>query len=211
MKKDSVEPTPLCLQFGGGQQYFLERLAQVPRQDLPTKRPGRTLSADSPEECLRQTLFDRWSRDDDLTTSFRWDAEEDSRWAMMAGDPTDTKYKIGTQHGANRLASVGLSAVTVVPVQRRTRVRVGVLGGAVDRGRFTFSWPIWREQASLSAIRAMLGHPELLVPRGLSHLGVEQVFTSRRIDDRSMNFTRALPLSAIKSERIEPQHRKRAR
>src|SRR5690606_9806970 len=30
-KSRTVQPTPLCLQFGQGHQYFLERLASVPR------------------------------------------------------------------------------------------------------------------------------------------------------------------------------------
>ena len=72
------------------------------------------------------------------------------------------KTKATTQHGANRLAAVGLAALTVVPQRRAREVRLGVLGG--DRepdGTFAFTWPIWRDPISLAAIRTLLGHPRL--------------------------------------------------
>ena len=53
--------------------------------------------------------------------------------------------------------------------------------------------PIWSEPASLTAIRAMLTHPELINdPAKLRHLGIEQVRRARRISvGRFMNFARA--------------------
>lgn len=113
----------------------------------------------------------------------------------MAGDPTVAAYKPGTQHGANRLAAVGLAALTVVPETRTGRVRPGVLGGQSGAGGFSFAWPIWREPATLATIRALLGHPDLRTPGALAHHGVEDVLVARRIPvGKFMNFTRARPL-----------------
>ena len=37
-----------------------------------------------------------------------------------------------------------------------------MLGGERDAGgAFTFTWPIWRKPISMTAIRALLGHPGL--------------------------------------------------
>jgi len=143
----------------------------------------------TPAETIEEALFLPWTRQDP-TPGFRWDPEEDVRYALRASDPSGEKST--TQHGANRLAALGLPVLTGVPVQRGNRVRLQVLGGSVDR-EFTFTWPIWREPASLASIRAMLSHPDLTNnPAKLAHLGVEQVRLARRIGvGRFMNFTRA--------------------
>lgn len=191
-KKEPVDPTPLCLLFGQGHQHFLERLASVPREPAPPSRgKGRKAVSLSEAECLAEALFRPWHRNDP-TFSFRWDPEEDVRYALMAGDPTDAAYKGGTQHGANRLAAVGLAVLTIVPGQRVGRVRPGVIGGAFDSDGFTFAWPIWREPATLAAIRSLLTHQNLRRPGALKHLRVHQVMTARRISvGKFMNFTRA--------------------
>jgi hypothetical protein len=100
------------------------------------------------------------------------------------------------EHGANRLAVIGLLAMTCAPASSFGRVRLNVIGGRRDRGEFTFVWPIWREPASLAAIRAMLSHPDLQSgSNNLAHLGVGQVRVARRIGvSRFMNFTRADPI-----------------
>jgi len=194
-QNEPVDPTPLCLLSGQGHQHFLDRLASVPRKPAPPP-PGKgkkavTLSA---SKCLAEALFKPWHRDD-RTFSFRWDPEEDVRYALMAGDPTDTAYKAGTQHGANRLAAVGLAILAVVPESRAGRVRPAIIGGARGPDGFSFAWPIWREPATLPAIRALLVHPDLRAPNGLAHLGVDQVMVTRRISvGKFMNFSRARPL-----------------
>jgi hypothetical protein len=191
-----IDPTPLCLLFGQGHQHFLERLVKVPAEPVPPVRgKGKNAVSISETECLAEALFSRWHRGDP-TPSFRWDPEEDVRYALMAGDPTDPAFKGGTQHGANRLASVGLATLTLAPRLRAGRVRSTVLGGSFDAEGFSFSWPIWREPASLSTVSALLGHPDLREPDGLAHLGVENVFSTRRISvGKFMNFTRAKPQS----------------
>ena len=80
------------------------------------------------------------------------------RYALRATDPTDAKTKETTQHGANRLAAVGLSVLTVTPRRRGPEVRLELLGGSRDHGAFSFTWPIWRAPISLAAARALIGH-----------------------------------------------------
>ncbi len=190
-----VERTPLCLMFGQGRQDFLSRLASVPREAMPPKRgSGRNKSEISETECLHEALFAPWQRPDDATRrSFRWDPNEDTRHALRARDPTDSKTKETTQHGANRLASVGLSVFTVVPRRRSSRVNLEILGGGREpNGDHTFGWPIWREPIGLAAIRALLAHPHLDRPGTRAALGVVEHRRARRISvGNYMNVTRA--------------------
>ncbi|HYD49843.1 MAG TPA: hypothetical protein VEB21_15910 [Terriglobales bacterium] len=192
-KKDPViDPTPLCLLFGQGHQHFLDRLFSVPRQPYLNRRKA---SADgAAARCLDEALFAPWHRSDE-SFSFRWDPEEDVRYALMAGDPTDSAFKSGTQHGANRLAALGLSVLTLAPEVRAGRVRPSIIGGRPGRDGFSFAWPVWREPATLAAIRAMLSHPRLHEANGLVHLGVDHVLIARRISvGKFMNFSRARAL-----------------
>lgn len=199
-KMEVVEPTPLCLLFGQGHQHFLERLASVPHQAAPViKDKGK--KPVSAAECLGEALFHPWRRKDD-SFSFRWDPAEDVRYALRAGDPTDPAYKSGTQHGANRLAAIGLATLTVSPQRRGVRIRPQVIGGDFGAKGFSFAWPIWREPATLATIRAMLAHRHLRKVDALVHLSVEHVFEARRISvGKFMNFSRARGLAARRSDR----------
>lgn len=199
-KKEPVDPTPLCLLFGQGHQHFLDRLASVPRQPAPPPRgKGKNAVTLSASECLSEALFQPWRRDDP-TFSFRWDPEEDIRYALMAGDPTDAAYKSGTQHGANRLAAVGLVALTLVPEMRAGRVRPCIVGGAHGPEGFSIAWPIWREPTTLSSIRSLLAHPDLRRFGALAHLGVNHIMAARRISvGKFTNFSRARPIVAVSS------------
>ena len=189
-----TEPTPLCLMFGQGHQHFLERLSSVPQQMRPpTRGKGRKKTAISETDCLCEALFAPWKRPDN-TPSFRWDPNEDVRYALRATDPTDQKTKERTQHGANRLAAIGISALTVVPQKRGGgETRLGILGGGRDpKGGFHFTWPIWCHPISLTAIRALLGHPGLDDPMTWTSFGVIERRRTRRISaGKFMNFTRA--------------------
>ena len=196
-KAVEVEPTPLCLLFGQGHQHFLERLSSVPQAAAPPPRPvnGRK-SAITDVECLSEALFAPWTRPD-ATRSFRWDPHEDVRYALRATDPTDSKTKETTQHGANRLAAVGLSVLTVVPRSRGGVARLDVLGGNRDAdGSFVFTWPIWRESISLATVRSLLGHQELGDAATRGALGIVERRRTRRISSgKFMNFTRAESVS----------------
>ena len=193
-----AEPTPLCLIFGQGHQHFMSRLASVPRTACPPDRgAGRRKTQVSETESLREALFAPWERPD-ATDSFRWDPVEDVRYALRARNPSgDTET---TQHAANRLAAIGLSAITVVPRRRGAGTRLEALGGARDaNGNFSFGWPIWREPMGLDAIRALLGHPALRsegpTDAGTrAALGIVEYRRARRISvGKFMNFTRAAP------------------
>ena len=190
---EHVEPTPLCLMFGQGHQHFLSHLDSVPKQAAPPSRgAGRKKTEVTEIECLREALFEPWRRPD-RTKSFRWDPNEDVRYALRARNPTEARTKETTQHGANRLAAVGLSALTVVPRLSGGKPRLGVVGGGRERdGGFGFSWPIWREPTSLAGICALLGHPGIDEPETRTALGVFERRRARRVSTgKFMNFTRA--------------------
>jgi hypothetical protein len=195
-KERVVDPTPLCLLFGQGHQHFLQRLAEVPNMPAPTAHArGKRAAIASTAECIAEALYRRWHREDP-TPSFRWDPNEDVRYATMAGDPTDATFNSGTQHGANRLAAIGLSALTVAVEDRAGRMRAKIVGGARDAEGFSFAWPIWRDAASLAGVKALLTHPDLRGPGALRHLGVDHVLICRRVSvGKFMNFTRARPLA----------------
>ena len=189
-KDGRIEATPLCLLFGQGHQHFLDRLSLVSRTETPPRRGrGKTATHLTAAETMHEALFQPWSRQDP-TPAFRWDPAEDVRYALRADDPSGDKTT--TQHGANRLATLGLPVMTVTPGRRGGRVRLQLLGASISREVALF-WPIWREPASLTAVRALLTHPGLsLGPDGLAHLGVEQIRCARRISvGKFNNFTRA--------------------
>ena len=195
-KGKESEPTPLCLLFGQGHMHFMSRLASVPQESAPPARgTGRRKVTIGETDCLHEALYESWTRPD-ATFSFRWDPHEDVRYALRASDPTDSKTKETTQHGANRLAAIGLSALTVVPRIRGTTAQLGVVGGRRERGgSFTFAWPIWRHPISLAAIRALLGHVGLDNRTTWDALGIVELRRARRISvGKFMNFTRAEPI-----------------
>ena len=192
-KTEEAEPTPLCLLFGQGHMHFMSRLASVPQESAPPARgAGRKKIIVQATDCLREALFEPWTRPD-ATFSFRWDPQEDVRYALRATNPTDSKTKETTQHGANRLAAVGLSSLTVVPRLRGVTVQLAVIGGMRERsGSFAFTWPIWRHPVSLATIRALLGHIGLDKSSTWDALGVFELRRARRISvGKFMNFTRA--------------------
>jgi hypothetical protein len=188
-----VDPTPFCLLFGQGHQHFLERFTGILHENnLPERGERKARHKISLAECIKEALFEPWHREDPSTFAFRWDPEEDVRYALMAGNPTDNAYKGGTQHGANCLAIAGMATLTVVPQNRAGRVRPTVIGGAYSREGFSFAWPIWRGPLSLPTIRSLLAHPEIRKPNALAYLGVDHVRITRRISvGKFMNFTHA--------------------
>lgn len=187
VKEKLVERTPLCL-LDVAQTNFLKTMASVCKFKSPPERNGREAAA---SEVIAGSIFREWRREDD-TSSFRWDPVEDSRHAYRWAAPTDDKQDV--EHGANMLAAIGLPNLTVVPI-RNAKV-LEVLGG--DRsGGFSFAWPIWRDPASLTAIRALLSHPKLREVDGLLHLGVDHVLIAQRVSNgKYMNFARARSIRA---------------
>jgi hypothetical protein len=192
-ERSKVEPTPLVYP-SVATSNFLKNFRELCKADLPEK-DGRGRDSTYPKDaagCIEQALFAPWQRRD-RPVGLRWDPDEAKRHAYQWRAPT--KDPPTTQHGANRLAIVGLSALTAAPVVVRHRIELAVVGGEGGGDRFSLAWPIWRAPASLAAIRALLSHPDLRSRRALAHLGVDHVRVARRISlDRLRNFTRAEPL-----------------
>jgi len=191
---DKADPTPLCFMFGQGHQHFLQRLASVPRKKVPERGKGRNKLTVSEVDSLRDSLFALWLRPDS-TPSFRWDPNEDVRYALRSHNPIDPKMKETTQHGANRLAAIGFSTLTVVPMPYRGTIRATMLGSNRDaNGQLTFRWPIWRDPISLVCIRSLLSHPGLARKDTLDALGIVEVRQAQRISvGKFMNVTWATP------------------
>lgn len=191
----TIWPTPFCFLFGQGHQHFLSRLNDVPRGRLPARlaKGKKTLDLNAPQ-LIAATLFAPWERAD-LTDGFRWDPVEDRRYALRANDPSGDPA--GMQHGANRLASIGLTCLPGVAVRRRSETRflnAGTRYGADST--IEFSWPIWREPARLATVQALIKHPDIggadeLTPQ-LHAIGVRQIYRARRISvGKFFNVTRA--------------------
>jgi hypothetical protein len=158
---ESIWPSPLCFLFGQGHQHFLARLADIPAGRLPAKlaKTRRPPDLNAPDFIAR-ALFAPWTRSDP-TDGLRWDPAEDRRYALRADDPSGDPA--GMQHGANRLAAIGLPALPGAVVRRRGDTRfLNVATSYGDDGGIRITWPIWQEPARLSGIRALLAHPALV-------------------------------------------------
>lgn len=159
-----IWPTPLCFLFGQGHQHFLERLADIPAGKLPkslakVKKPPDLNAA----SYIAAALFAPWTRQDS-TDSFRWDPIEDRRYALRAVDPSTDPS--GTQHGANRLAAVGLPTLSGAPIVRKRETRF--LNRATSYGEdggIDVTWPLWNRPARLMGIQALLSHPLLMAKK----------------------------------------------
>lgn len=190
-EKKRVEPTFLAYP-SVATSNFLKNFKAIANSGMPDNRSRDPSYPKSPADCLLQALFLPWNRSD-RPVGLRWDPDEAKRHALQWRAPT--KDPPTTQHGANRLAIIGLSALTAVPVISGTRVSLSVLGGAGSGDRFSLAWPIWTTPISLAAVRALLSHPQLRKQGALDYLGVDHVRVTRRISlDRLRNFTAAEPL-----------------
>lgn len=130
----------------------------------------------------------------DETFSFRWDPQEDVRYALRFNDLTDTKTKERIQHGADHLAAFGLAAVTVAPQSRGGRVRLACRRGSAGRDGVYFAWPIWRAPACMDSIKAMLADSGLIENHPRFEIG--EIRRTQRINQgHFMNWTRADPLN----------------
>lgn len=192
-EESKVEPTPLAYPTVATSN-FLKNFVALAKGELPEKRGRSAPYPKNPAECIAQALFEPWKRLD-RPVGLRWDPDEAKRHAYRWRAPT--KDAPTTQHGANRLAIIGIASLTCAPVVIGRRARLSVLGGAGSGDQFSFAWPIWTKPASLATIRALLSHPRLREPGAVEYLGVDHVRVTRRISlDRLRNFTYAEPLEA---------------
>jgi hypothetical protein len=161
IKEERVDATPLCAVFGQGHQSFLDRLQTVSNGTLPRALKGKNPPDLNDPAFIRRALFSAWTRSD-ATESFRWDFQEDRRYALRATNPSNDAAT--TEHGANRLAVCGLMSFQSAPTvnERAGRVQLstrGVSRGAKDR-RPRITWPVWTAPAALETIHALLDDPE---------------------------------------------------
>lgn len=196
--KDATKPTPFCAMFGQGHQYFLHRLSRVPAEsNAPARGRGRKAKSPTPVETMQEALFAPWSRIDP-SDGFRWDYAEDRRYALRAGNPS--KETILTVHGANRLATIGLSLLTVAPGYVGGHRRLHAVSVShTDSGETVVSWPIWSVPLGMTAIRALLVHPGLDAgsdqAERLGPLGVSEIRRCRRYSvGKYVSFSRAEPI-----------------
>jgi hypothetical protein len=197
-EQKKVEPTFLAYP-SVATSNFLRNFKAIVKSGIPENRPRDPSYPKSPADCIIQALFTPWNRAD-RPVGLRWDPDEAKRHALQWRAPT--KDPPTTQHGANRLAIIGLSVLTAAPISRGKRVTLSVLGGSGAGDRFSLAWPIWTSPTSLAGIRALLSHPQLHERGALDYLGVDHVRRTRRINlDRLRNFTAAVPLE----ERMSPK------
>lgn len=180
----TIWPTPFCFLFGQGHQHFLSRLANIPSGQLPAKlaRVREPPNLNAPDYIAR-TLFSPWTRSDP-TDGLRWDPAEDRRYALRADDPSDDRALM--QHGANRLAAVGLPALPGAVVRRRGGARfINAATSFGPDGAVQITWPIWTAPARLTGIQSLLRHPALAGDAAqiaaLAPQGVAFAFRAQRI------------------------------
>jgi hypothetical protein len=131
----------------------------------------------------------------DATDSFRWAPAEDRRYALRPVDPSGDPPK--TQHGANRLAAVGLPVLQGAVILRRGEIRFLNCGTAYGaEGRIEISWPIWSRPARLAGLRALLARAGLSEENPsrttLAMLGIAGLWRAERISvGKYFNVTRA--------------------
>jgi hypothetical protein len=193
---------PLVMMFGQGHQNFLERLIEVPQGELPSrhrkhKRPPNFRSP----AMVEAALFSAWRRSDDAD-GFRWDPEDDQRYALRYGDPSG-EGAAPTVHGANRLAAIGLLSFACVPGARLLLAR----GAGRDDDGVYFTWPVWTQPLRRASVEKLLSHGDVIHGRlgGLAPLGVAEIYRARRVaNGKFMNVARAMPARCAWSTHPEP-------
>jgi hypothetical protein len=193
-RSEALRPSPLVMMFGQGHQHFLERFVSVSRsQGSARKRTKGARSKLHGAGKIADALFFPWTRNDE-TPAFRWDPEEEQRYALRYGNPS----KAGaapTVHGANRLATLGFLSFPVAPSQSRQ----SCAGARQAYGHVEFVWPIWLGAISLRTLESLLVHPDVIGGKleRLKALGVVDVFCARRVqNDKYLNVSRARPSSS---------------
>ena len=191
-KAGGLFAAPLVMMFGQGHQNFLERLVDVPRGKLPNRLRKLKSPPDMTEPGkIAEALFQPWRHDDDAD-GFRWDPEDDQRYALRYDDPS-LAGAAPTVVGANRLAVIGFLSFSTAPHANRMQA----VGATRESDEWFFVWPIWLRPLSRAGIEALLAHPALFEGgrNKLRLLGVDEIFRARRVaNGKFMNVTRARPV-----------------
>ena len=193
-RNGGLQAAPLVMMFGQGHQNFLDRLLEVSRGVLPSRHRKHKKPPDFRDPAMVEAaLFSPWTRSDD-GDGFRWDPEDDQRYALRYGDPS-SDGAAPTVHGANRLAAIGFLSFASVPGTRfMTRG-----SGRDDDGTY-FVWPVWTQPLSRRSIECLLSHGDLIGGRldRLAPLGIAEVYQARRIaNGKFMNVSRAMPVRSV--------------
>jgi len=202
LKKSDGAPIagPLVMMFGQGHQHFLSRYFDVPGASTVEglAQSDGDLRAGIAAR-IERALFAQWRRSDEAQ-GFRWDPEDDQRYALRFGNPSKAGAA-NTEDGANRLATLGFLSFPSVPAVRATT-------RGVERGSegVSFVWPVWSTPLSLSGIESLLSHPALVdgdVAR-LKSFGVEEIYRARRISNgKFMNVARAAPVATARDSGMQ--------
>jgi hypothetical protein len=191
-----LQAAPVVMMFGQGHQNFLDRLLEVPRGDLPSRHRKLKRPPDFRDPAMVEAaLFSLWTRSDD-SDGFRWDPEDDQRYALRHGDPS-SEGAAKTVHGANRLAAIGFLSFACAP-----GAHLMARGSGRDDDGVYFAWPVWTRPLGRRSIETFLSHADLLAGRvdKLAPLGIAEVYRARRIaNGKFMNVSRAMPVRSVAS------------
>jgi len=154
----------------------------------------RKIAVATSAEQIHQSLFALWIYADGRP-SMRLDPNDDRRYALRAGNPSDTsKSPLRTMRGANRLAVEGWCAFPTMPTQAEVRTQ-GFR--RVRRQGIRVRWPVWNVPLSWRAITTVMGHPEIwakrVSPLSRQRLGIAAIFESLRFGGYYRNFTLGEP------------------
>lgn len=169
--------SPLCFP-SVARVSFLGGMRELIAAETPTSRDGSTRSLGSPTASVERALFAPWQRLD-RPPGLRFDSVEGRQHAFQWVAPEDDKPT--TEHGAARLAIIGLACFPVLPSGETAQTRTPVAGGSVIDGKFTLTWPLWQYPMSLAAIGSLLLQQGLADTQTRQRLGVVARMRTRRI------------------------------
>lgn len=160
-----AQATPFCFITGSGHQFFLDTVRELIKRVTPDR--------------VRRALFEPWTYDDEKL-SLRWDPVEDSRYALVAADPSNSASR--TVWMANLLAYKSLTLFPSVP--RAAGLRTTAWSDDQDDGP-ALTWPIWEMGLTPDAIRSILLRSEISDARpeqsSLRARGIITLFRAHRI------------------------------
>lgn len=173
----TIQDTAFRTMSGAGHQHFLGFMKKLTEATEP--------------HHLHTSLFEQWQYLDDKP-SLRWDPLDDRRHALRWDKP-DSKDRMRTMRGANRLAVEALPLLPTAPFGSNLRTT----GFSHDRKIF-FTWPIWETPLCLDVIRSLLSLSLLQKPQPdrkyLQSIGIVEIYRSQRITSgKYRNFTPAHP------------------
>jgi hypothetical protein len=182
---ERMAATPFALISGSGHQHFLGTAGD--------------LMVACTDDHFRRALLDMWTATDD-GSSFRWDPDDDRRYALLADDPTASGNKPKTIWGANRLA---FEALRLFPCMR-ARTGPATVGWRHDGESDVWRWPLWACNLSPAVISSILASRDIWrddpeTRRRLRARGVFAVFQTRRITvgrapNQKVNLTPSVPV-----------------